>query len=305
MIDGILWVIQNIGLAFVNFFSAITQPSLWLDWSQPQAIARVIYYGGSVEFFFVVLTFFLVLTAIGFVWRNFLWGLVRGLEFFANTTGRIFAWAGLLMVLQQIIIVFLQRIFRVSSIEFGPFAPFGYPIIPGPALIRFDLSWWSEELKLYNAMIVCLCVTWTFVQGGHVRVDLFYAGAKFRTKKVIDMLGAMLFMIPAAVLTWLYAWYFLWRSLVTPKVSASESLEQIMRKGNILKWNVETIGFSPNGFNAYFLFKVLMVAFCLLVFIHAWAVFWRSYLEWREGPASEGKYLDRDTMPDADTKPTH
>lgn len=305
MIDGIWWVVQNIGMAFVNFFGALTQPSLWLDWSNMQAVARVIYYGASVEFFFVVLTFFLTVTVIGYWATGFLWRMVRGLEFFANTTGRFFAWAGFLMVIQQIVIVFLQRIFRVSSIEFGPFAPFGYPIIDGPTLIRFDVSWWSEELKLYNAIVVCLCITWTFVQGGHVRVDLFYAGARFRVKKAIDMFGSLFFMLPAAVLTWLYAWFFMWRSLVTPKVSASESLEQIMRKAQVMKWNVETIGFSPNGFNAYFLFKVLMVAFCLLVFIHAWAFFWRSWLEWREGPASEGRYLDRDVQPDAAAKPTH
>jgi hypothetical protein len=31
--------------------------------------------------------------------------------------GRVFAWAGLVMVLQQIMVIFLQRIFRTSSIE--------------------------------------------------------------------------------------------------------------------------------------------------------------------------------------------
>lgn len=304
MLEGIGWVVQNIGMAYVNFFRAVTQPGLWLDWSQPEALARFIYYGASVEFFFVLVTFFLTLTVVGYFARGFLWALVRGLEGFANGVGRVVAWVGLLMVLQQIVIVFLQRIFRVSSIEFGPFAPFGYPIIEGPALIRFDLSWWSEELKLYNAMVVCLCISYTFVQGGHVRVDLFYAGARYRVKKAIDMFGSMFFMLPAAVLTWLYAWFFMWRSLVTPKVSASESLEQILRKAQVMKWNVETIGFSPNGFNAYFLFKVLMVAYCLLVFLHAWAFFWRSWLEWREGPASEGRHLDRDGLPDI-AKPTH
>ena len=37
--------------------------------------------------------------------------------------------------------------------------------------LQFDISWWGEELKLYNAMIVALCCTYTFVQGSHVRVD--------------------------------------------------------------------------------------------------------------------------------------
>ncbi|MCF8484778.1 MAG: C4-dicarboxylate ABC transporter permease [Rhodobacteraceae bacterium] len=298
MLDGISWVVQNIGLAFVNFFSAIFQPGLWLDWSDKQALARFIYYGGSVEFFFVVFTTFLILTMIG-LWRSgFMWGMVRGLEGFANGLGRFVAWFGLIMVLQQIIIIFLQRIFRVATIEFGPFAPFGFPLMPGPSFMR-DLSWWSEELKLYNAMIVCLCVTYTFVQGGHVRVDLMYANVSFRTKKVIDMLGSLLFMMPGAVLTWLFAWFFMWRGLITPKVSASDKLQALMAKSKIIKWNVETIAFSPNGFDAYFLFKLLMVAFCGLVFLQAWAFLWRSILEFREGPSAEGKFVDRDTPGDS------
>ena len=62
----------------------------------------------------------------------------------------------------------------------------------------------------------------------------------------------------------------------------------------ILRWNVETIGVSPNGFNAYFLFKVLILAYTGLIMIHALAFFYRSFLEWREGEDSEGKYLDMD-----------
>jgi TRAP-type mannitol/chloroaromatic compound transport system permease small subunit len=293
VLDGIWWVVGNIGMAFVNLAGALANPALWLDWSDREALARFIFYGASVEFFFVVLTVFLVLSIIGMLRRAFLWGLVRGLEGFANGLGRFVAWFGLLMVLQQIVIIFLQRIFRVAALEFGPLAPFGYPLLPGPSFLR-DLSWWSEELKLYNAMIVCLCITYTFVQGGHVRVDLVYANVRFRTKRVIDMLGCVLFMMPVAVLTWLYAWFFMWRSLVTPKVSASDSLQALLAKSKILKWNVETIAFSPNGFDAYFLFKLLMLAFCALVFVHAWAFLWRSYLELVEGPAAEGRYLDRD-----------
>jgi hypothetical protein len=67
-------------------------------------------------------------------------------------------------------------------------------------------------------------------------------------------------------------------------------------KSRALRWNVETIAFSPNGFNGYFLFKVLLVLFAGMVFLHAMAFFWRSWLEWKEGPESADKYLDRDTL---------
>lgn len=315
MLESISLLFTNIAMSFVHLFHAITSPGEWLSWlgelgvletpEAKQALGRFVYHGGSSEFFFVVFTAFLVLTGVG-IWRKqVMWGVVRGLEWFANTLGRTVAWIGLLMVLQQIVIVFLQRIFSAAGITFGPFAPFGYPLWEGYSFVSHDISWWSEELKLYNAMIVCLCVTYTFVQGGHVRVDLIYARIGYRAKRVVDMLGALFLMMPAAVLTWMFSWYFMWRSLVTPKVSASDSLEQIGRKANVMKWNVETIGFSPNGFDAYYLFKLLMLSFCFLVFIHAIAFFYRSMLEWREGEEEAGKYMDLDSAVDSSATGTH
>jgi TRAP-type mannitol/chloroaromatic compound transport system permease small subunit len=285
MLDAIVWFFQNVAMAFYNLGYAITHPSLWLDWSDKASIMRFVYYGGSVEFFFVVFTTFLVFTGIGLWKSGFMWGCVRVLEGFANTVGRFFAWAGLLMVLQQIMIVFIQRIFARPDIVIG----FGIPL-------EMDISWWAEELKLYNALVVSLCATYTFVQGGHVRVDLVYSAVSFRTRKIIDMVGSLLFMMPMAVITWLYGWFFMWRHLIVPNPSASDTLDRLVLKSRALRWNVETIGFSPNGFNAYFLFKILLVVFAGMVFLHAVAFFYRSFLEWREGPESENKYLDKDSL---------
>ena len=286
--DWFIWFLQSLVLAFYNFGYVVTHPMQWLDWSNGKSVMRFIYYGASAELFFVCLAGFLLLTCVG-MWRNsVLWMVVRSLEWVANTVGRMAAWAGLLMVLQQIVIVFVQRIFLEAQITFGM----------GVGLDK-DISWYAEELKFYNAIIVCLCAAYTFVQGGHVRVDLVYAAVSYRTKKLIDMFGSLFFMIPAAILTWMYAWFFLWRHLITPKVSASDSLQRLVDgKSRAFKWNVETIGFSPNGFNAYFLFKVLLVVFCAMIILQAVAFFYRSYLEMKEGQASEGKYLDRDVLGD-------
>ncbi|KIN72221.1 TRAP transporter small permease subunit [Sulfitobacter guttiformis] len=284
--SGLLQFISgNVLEAFYNFFAALLNPGMWLDWTNGEAMMRFIYYGASTELFFVLATLLVIITAVAMRKREMMWAMVRGLEWFANGTGRLFAWAGLIMVIQQIVIVFMQRIFTRPDISIG----FGIPI-------QFDISWFGEELKLYNALVVCLCVSYTFVQGGHVRVDLFYAGAKFRTKKIVDMIGAVIFMMPFAIVTWLYGWFFLWRHLVTPNPSASDSLELLLRKSRLLKWNVETIGFSPNGFNAYFLFKILLCVFCVMIMVQAISIFYRSWCELREGEESEGKYLDKDTL---------
>ena len=285
LLDGLGWFLSNIAMAFYNTGWAIANPSAWLDWSNKESVMRFVYYGGSVEFFFFCFTAFLVLTVVG-LWRHsVMWGAVRVLEGFANTVGRFFAWAGLLMVLQQIVIVFMQRIFTRPDISIG----FGIPL-------QFDISWFAEELKLYNATVVALCAAYTFVQGGHVRVDLIYSAVRFRTKKVIDMCGALLFMMPMAAMTWMYGWYFLWRHLIVPKPSASDTLDRLLLKSRAMRWNVETIGFSPNGFTGYFLFKILLCAFCAMIFLQAIAVFYRSLMEYIEGQQSENKYLDKDSL---------
>ncbi|MCH1475857.1 MAG: C4-dicarboxylate ABC transporter permease [Alphaproteobacteria bacterium] len=296
LLSGILWFFQGLLYSVVNLFTAISNPQLWLDWSDKKALMRFIYYGGSTELFFVFLLCFIIIILAGLLSQRFLWGFVRVTEGISNSVGRLVAWAGLIMVIQQVVIVFLQRIFARPDIVIG----FGIPI-------EYGVSWFAEELKLYNAAIICLCISYTFVQQGHVRVDLFYAPASFRKKKIIDMCGAAFFMVPMAVLMWMYSWFFMWRHLITPKVSASDKIELMLRKARVVKWNVETIGFSANGFTAYFLFKVLMVAMVAFIFLQAISFFCRSLAEYREGKDSEGKYLDldgKDNAVPADQKTT-
>ena len=296
LLSGILWFFQGLLYSVVNLFTAISNPQLWLDWSDKKALMRFIYYGGSTELFFVFLLCFIIIVLAGLLSQRFLWGFVRVTEGISNSVGRLVAWAGLIMVIQQVVIVFLQRIFARPDIVIG----FGIPI-------EYGVSWFAEELKLYNAAIICLCISYTFVQQGHVRVDLFYAPASFRKKKIIDMCGAAFFMIPMAVLMWMYSWFFMWRHLITPKVSASDKIELMLRKARVVKWNVETIGFSANGFTAYFLFKVLMVTMVAFIFLQAISFFCRSLAEYREGKDSEGKFLDldgKDNEVSADQKTT-
>lgn len=297
------WFLAHLIEAPYNIVVALMNASTWLAWvpqiqikgkfdspETAESLIRFIYYGASWQLFFALSFIFIVVTAVGMLRNQFMWACVRGLEGFGNTVGRIAAWAGLLMVLQQVLIVFIQRVFAVAEISLG----FGMSF-------THDVSWWAEELKLYNAMIVCLCVGYTFIQGSHVRVDLVYSVVSYRTKRIIDMFGCLVFMIPAALVTYFYGWFFMWRTMITPKLSASDTfkdIDKLLPKARALKWNVETIGFSPNGFNAYFLFKILLLTFALLVILQAIAFFYRSYLELREGPESEGKFLDKDTLGD-------
>ena len=283
VLSGLFWFFQNMLYAAVNLVTAVLNPHMWLDWSDKESLIRFVYYGASTELFFVFLLCFIIVILAGLLSQKFLWGVVRVTEGLSNSVGRLVAWAGLIMVIQQVMIVFLQRVFARSDIVLGVGVPFEYGV-----------SWFAEELKLYNAAVICLCISYTFVQQGHVRVDLFYAPASFRKKKIIDLCGSLFFMLPMAVLMWMYSWFFMWRHLITPKISASDKLELVLRKARIVKWNVETIGVSANGFNAYFIFKVLMVAMVAFIFVQAISFFCRSLAELREGEDSDGKYLDWD-----------
>lgn len=287
MFEPVLWLARHLLGGIADLGGLLLTPSSWPDPSRPEGIVRIVHYGASVELLFVVVDLALILLVAGLLRHGLLWRVVRAIEAIANAVGRWAAWAGLAMVLQQVMIVALQRIFRVSEITLGPF---------GMVFTR-DLSWFGEELKLYNAAIVTLCAAYTFVQGGHVRVDLFYSAMGYRARRLVDMAGSLLFVLPFTGVLWLFGWYFLWRHLITPKVSATDTLEALERKAAVLRWNVETIGFSPNGFDAYFLFKVLLLAFAGLMFLQGLGFFYRRLLEYLEGPASEGRFRDLDPAP--------
>ncbi len=72
------WFFANMIEAYYNFGYALTHPALWLDWSNKESIMRFIYYGASVELFFVIVNIVLIVTVIGLVRNSFMWGCVRG-----------------------------------------------------------------------------------------------------------------------------------------------------------------------------------------------------------------------------------
>lgn len=290
MLEFLSWVVSTVGSALYGLGWTILNLGTVLNLSDAESVYRLVFYGASGELLALVLMLALGLFIAGLFHRPFLWSVVQGIEGFSNGLGRFAAWAGLLMVLQQVLIVFLQSIFRVADISIGPFG------------LEFEkpLGWYADGLKFYNAIVVCLCCAYTFVQGGHVRVDLFYANWSHRGKRIADMIGTALFMLPALFLTYFYAWFYMWRHLIKPNVSATDTLDRMLAKARAFNWSVETIAASPSGFNAYFLYKILIVLFCVTMILQAFAFFFRSWLELQEGPDAAGKSLDRDVLTPVD-----
>jgi len=94
--------------------------------------------------------------------------------------GRAVAWLALVVVLLQFALVVARYLFGLGSI------------------------WVSEAVIYGHATLFMLAAAWTLRAGGHVRVDVFYAEASPRTRAMIDLVGALLLLLPfALVLVWL------------------------------------------------------------------------------------------------------
>ena len=102
--------------------------------------------------------------------------------------GRGAAWLALVIVVLQFALVVARYVFSLGSI------------------------WLTETVIYAHGALFLLAAAWTLQLGGHVRVDIFYADAKPRTKAWIDLAGALALLLPfMAVLLWL-SWPYAARS---------------------------------------------------------------------------------------------
>jgi TRAP-type mannitol/chloroaromatic compound transport system permease small subunit len=92
--------------------------------------------------------------------------------------GRAAAWCCLFVVLAEFAVVVMRYALGIGSIRL------------------------QESVLYAHAALFMLAAAWTLQAGGHVRVDIFYAQAKPRTRALVDLFGAIVFLAPfAAVLT--------------------------------------------------------------------------------------------------------
>lgn len=108
----------------------------------------------------------------------------------------------------------------------------------------------AQESVLYlHAALFMLGAAYTLQVDGHVRVDIFYARASVAQRRLIDIFGHLVFVLPSmAVLLW-WSW---------PSVANS--------------WAILEGPISVGGIEAVFLMKSLIPAFCLLVIAQSLAI---------------------------------
>ena len=74
----------------------------------------------------------------------------------------------------------------------------GFAVVLMRYLLGLGSLWLQESILYAHAALFLLAAAWTLKEGGHVRVDVFYANASPRTKAWIDLLGALLLLLPFA-----------------------------------------------------------------------------------------------------------
>jgi TRAP-type mannitol/chloroaromatic compound transport system permease small subunit len=132
--------------------------------------------------------------------------------------GRTAAWLCLLVVLVQFAVVVLRYVLGIGSI------------------------WLTETIMYGHATLFMLAAAWTLREGGHVRVDVFYADAGPRRRALVDLCGALLLLLP---FTLVLLWF---------------ALPYVARSWAILETSRET-----SGLPAVFLLKTLIPLFAVMM----------------------------------------
>jgi TRAP-type mannitol/chloroaromatic compound transport system permease small subunit len=79
-----------------------------------------------------------------------------------------------------------------------------FALVIGRYALDFGSIRLSESVIYAHAALFLLASAWTLQAGGHVRVDVFYAQASPRTRAIVDLIGALVLLLPfTLVLLWL------------------------------------------------------------------------------------------------------
>jgi TRAP-type mannitol/chloroaromatic compound transport system permease small subunit len=154
-----------------------------------------------------------------------------GIDRLTAAVGRTVMWCLLAMVLVQVAVVLMRYVLGLGSI------------------------WLTEAVVYAHATLLMAAAAWTLQRGGQVRVDIFYAGASPRTRAIVDLLGALMLLLPfVGVLAWF-------------------SLPYVGRSWAILERSRES-----SGLPLVFLLKTLIPAFALLLGLQGIAQVARAWL---------------------------
>ena len=156
---------------------------------------------------------------------------IRFVDALNDRVGRATAWLTLGTVLVCFAVVVLRYLFSIGFI-------------------------WLQELYVWeHAIVFMVGAGYTFMQGGHVRVDIFYARMNRRRKAWVDLFGTLVFLLPWLAVIAYFGWSFV-----------------------ALSWQLLEPSQQAGGLPGYFLLKSVIFVFCALVGLQGLALAARSLL---------------------------
>ena len=231
-------------------------------------IVNALIFGKSSEFFFMFFALVMTLLVAGLIYRPVLRNVAGGIDRFNGTLGKLASWFVLIMAFQQIMIIFLQQVFRANGL---PISFFGLELVPGDDVIT--MPWFATELLLYNAIIIAFACAYTFMDEGHVRVDLIYGAMSRRVKHWIDVVGTLIFLMPSMIGLWWVSWHLAMNKIF--QITSFNPLTQLILTRNFdgripgassfkqINWNTST-GENFSHVPLYYLLILILAALMLI-----------------------------------------
>ena len=93
----------------------------------------------------------------------------------SDVTGKVTAWLTLLMVVVTVIVVIMRYVFDAG------------------------LIWLQESVIWMHAAVFMVGAAYTLLEEEHVRVDIFYRKMNPRRRAIVDLVGAIVFLLPLCV----------------------------------------------------------------------------------------------------------
>jgi TRAP-type mannitol/chloroaromatic compound transport system permease small subunit len=164
--------------------------------------------------------------------------LLQQLESFARLVDRINEWVGrgtAWLTLAMVAICFVVVVLRYA----------------------FGMGWvWMQEAYVWLHGVVFMAgAGYTLLHGGHVRVDIFYREASARRRALVDLVGALLLLLPVVVLIAVVSF---------PYVAESWARLETSREAG--------------GLHGLFLLKTVLLVFCALLGLQGLSLAARSVL---------------------------
>lgn len=156
---------------------------------------------------------------------------IKAIEATNEWVGRTTAWLTLGTVLVCFLVVVLRYVFHRGEI-------------------------WLQELYIWqHAIVFMVGAGYTFLQGGHVRVDIFYAKMSILGQAWVNIFGTLFFLLPSLALIVYFGWDFV-------EVS----------------WRIREPSSQAGGLPGFYLLKTVIIVFCTLIALQGLALLMRGVL---------------------------